>query len=154
MSTKVTRNILLFLLGLLGVGALFGGTVLVISPSGKLFGMPLSLLEGSPFNNFLIPGIVLLLALGAFPMLTFFALINAPVSRLAEKLNVFGDMHWAWSFTIYVAFVLIAWIQAEMYFLHAVHWLHSLYMFIAIAILFVALLPKLRNSYKKRSGTS
>jgi len=42
-------------LAILGLGAVFGGGVLIISPSGQLFGMPLSLLDHSPFNNFLVP---------------------------------------------------------------------------------------------------
>ena len=45
MTTKTPRNILLILLAFLGVGALFGGGVLIVSPSGKLFGMPLSMLD-------------------------------------------------------------------------------------------------------------
>ena len=44
MKTKTARNILLFLLAVLGVGAIFGGGLLIISPSGKLFRMPLSML--------------------------------------------------------------------------------------------------------------
>ena len=34
-------------------------------------------------------------------------------------------MHWAWTGTIYVAFVLIIWVQLEMVFLLAVSWLHT-----------------------------
>lgn len=64
MRIKTTRNTLLFLLSFLGLGAIFGGGVLIISPSGKMFGMPLSMLDNSPFNNFLIPGIILFSLLG------------------------------------------------------------------------------------------
>ncbi len=143
------RNLLIFLLAFLGLGAMFGGGVLMISPSGKLFGMPLWLLDNSPFNSFLIPGIVLFALLGVLPILTLAALIKRPVNRLAEKLNLFADMYWAWSFSIYIAFALIIWIQVEMYFLQAVHWSHSLYMLVALAIMFTALLPQARNRYKK-----
>ncbi len=59
-------------------------------------------------------------------------------------------MHWALTYCIYIAFGLIIWIQIEMTFLRAVNWLHTLYMFLAIAILFVALLPQVRNLYKKK----
>ena len=143
------RNILLSLLGSLGLGEIFGDAVLIISQYGKLFGMPLSLLRASPFNNFLIPGIILFTALGVIPILTMVALIKRPVNSLAEKFNLFRDMHWAWTFSIYTAFALIIWIQVEMYFLQAVHWSHNLYMFIALSIIFVALLPQVRNLYKE-----
>lgn len=44
MSTTTTRNLLLALLALLGLGAIGGGGALTISPSGQLLGMPLALL--------------------------------------------------------------------------------------------------------------
>jgi len=141
MTSKTQRNILLFLLSFLGIGALYGGGVLIISPSGKLIGMPLSLLNKSPFSDFLFPGIILFGVLGVFPVLLVFALINKPSNPFLESVNFFSDMHWSWSFSIYTAFALIIWIQVEMMFLNAVSWLHTFYMFLAIAIIFVSLLP-------------
>ncbi len=61
-------------------------------------------------------------------------------------------MYWGWTYSIYTAFALIIWIQSEMTFLRAVHWSHSLYMSLAIAIIFVALLPQVRNHYKNESS--
>ena len=149
MKAKPTRNILVILLGLLGIGAMFGGVVLIISPSGKLFGMPLSMLENSPFNSFLIPGIILFTVLGLAPIGLAIALIKRPNYKFAGLFNFYGDMYWAWTYSICIAFALIIWIQVEMTFLRAVHWSHTLYMFFAIVILFVALLPQIRSQYKK-----
>jgi len=143
------KKVLIFLLAFLGVGAAFGGSVLIISPSGKLFGMPLSMLENSPFSSFLIPGIILFLVLGLVPMLLVFSLLKKPDYKWAERLNFFNDMHWSWSFSIYVAIALITWIQIEMFYLQSVHWSHTFYMFLAVAILFIALLPQVRSLYKK-----
>ena len=149
MTTKSIRNLLIFLLAILGLGAIFGGAVFIISPSGKLFGMPQSMLENSPFNNFLIPGIILFSVLGLAPIWLTLALITRPKNRFAEVFNFYTDMYWAWTYCIYIAFALIIWIQFEMTFLRVVHWSHTLYMFLAISILFVALLPQVRNQYKK-----
>jgi hypothetical protein len=149
MKRNSAINILLTLLALLGAGAIFGGSVLIISPSGKLFGMPLSMLDNSPFKNFLIPGLVLFSVLGLVPIGLIFALIKRPEYKFAELFNFYKDMYWAWTYCIYVAFALIIWIQIEMTFLRAVHWSHTLYMFFAVAILFIALLPQVRNLYKK-----
>ena len=66
---NTTRNALLALLALLGLGTLGGGGVLVVSSSGKLMGMPLSMLAGSPFQDFLVPGLVLFTVLGLAPCL-------------------------------------------------------------------------------------
>lgn len=111
--------------------------------------MPLSMLEKSPFTNFLIPGIILFIVLGLIPCGLVFALLRKSKSELAERLNFYPDMHWAWTGSIYVAFALITWIQVEMVFLQAVNWLHTVYMFLGVAILFVALLPAVRNLYKQ-----
>ena len=58
-------------------------------------------------------------------------------------------MHWSWTFTIYVAFALIGWIQIEMLFLGGAHWLQTFYMFLAVSIIFTALLPQVTDLYKK-----
>ncbi len=143
------RTLLLILLVFLGLGALFGGGMLILSPSGELMGMPLSMLDHSPFHSFLLPGIILFSVLGLAPVGIAIALVRRPASWLAERLNLYKDMYWGWTFCIYIAFALISWIQVQMIFLQAVHWLHTFYMFFSLAILLVALWPQVRDSYKK-----
>jgi len=143
------RNIFLIVLGILASGAIGGGGVLIISPTGELIGLPLSELKNSPFDSFLLPGIILFSVLGLIPLLLIIALLKKPESRLAEKINLFKDMHWSWTFSIYIAFMLIGWIQIQMVFLQSVHWLHTFYMFYAVAIIIIALLPQIRIFYKK-----
>jgi len=149
MKIKITRNIFFLLLGFLGLGAIGGGGALIISPTGELIGMPLSMLEKSPFNSFFIPGVILFLVLGLIPLLLIIALFKQPESKLAEQINLFKDMHWSWTYSIYIAFALIIWIQIQMVFLHDVHWAHTFYMFFALTIITIALLPQIRNLYKK-----
>ena len=150
MKPITARNILITLLLFLGMCALGGASLLIISPSGKLIGdLPLSILEHSPFTNFLIPGIILFFVLGLFPCMIAIALIKKPKSKLAEIFNLFNDMYWAWSFSIYVAFALIIWIQVETIFVQTVGWLQSFYILYAIHIIIVAILPQVRAIYKK-----
>ena len=148
-TTTTSRNLLLALLGFLGLGAIGGGGALVLSPSGRLLGMPLALLAHSPFRSFLVPGILLFFVLGVVPCLLLPALVKKPASPWAEQLNIFADMHWAWTGSIYVAFALIIWLQVEMMLLNAVSWLHTFYMLLALLILAVALLPRVRRLYQK-----
>jgi hypothetical protein len=143
------RNVLIFLLGFLGLGAIGGGGVLMLSPSGEMLKMPVSAIEGSPFQSFLIPGFILFTVLGIVPLILIYALIKKPFWRLPEFFNLFTDMHWAWSFCIYTGFALIIWIQTEMTYMKMVHWSHSLYMGFAIILLLVTLLPEMRILYKK-----
>lgn len=57
-----------------GISGLYGGIALVIDPTGELLQMPISMLENSPFNNFLVPGVILLTMLGIFPMVVLYGL--------------------------------------------------------------------------------
>ena len=144
------RKIHLLLLAFLGLSAIGGGGALIISPSGKLLGgLPLSILKNSPFADFLIPGIILFVVLGLVPTLLIFALRKKTSSAFAEHFNFFKDMHWAWSFSIYVAFALIIWIQVETMYIQGVGWLQTFYMLLSIPFIFVALLPRVRDFYKK-----
>jgi hypothetical protein len=123
---------------------------MIISPSGKLLGgIPLSILEHSPFKDFFIPGIILFIVLGLAPCLISIALVKQPESKFAEIFNVFIDMHWAWSFSIYIAFALIIWIQVETIFFRGTSWLQTFYMLYSIPIILVALLPHVRAIYRR-----
>lgn len=44
---------------LVGIGALGGGSMLILDPSGQSLGLPLEYLSGSVFGTYLIPGLVL-----------------------------------------------------------------------------------------------
>ena len=150
MAPKTARKIHLMLSAFLGLSAIGGGGALIISPSGILLGgLPISILRNSPFDDFLIPGIILFLVLGIFPVLIVLALIKKPISIAAECFNLFSDMHWAWTFSIYIAFALIIWIQVETIFVQGVGWLQTVYMLYSIPMIIFSLLPQTRNYYKK-----
>jgi hypothetical protein len=77
-----------------GIGALFGGGMLMLGPDGRLLGMPLSLLAGSPFRDFFVPGLVLFSAVGIFPLVAAVAawrrLAVAPLLAAAVGLALMG----------------------------------------------------------------
>ena len=151
-TIKKTRNIFLIVLGFLALGAIGGGIVLMISPMGELIGLPLSEFKNLPFSSFLIPGIILFSVFGVIPLLLIIALLKKPESKIAEQINIFKDMHWAWTYSIYIAFSLIGWIYIQLIFLQGeVSWLHTFYMFYAILIIIMALLPQMRYLYKKQN---
>lgn len=80
------------------VGATAGGIGLVQDPINNI-GMPRSVLEGSPFSDFLIPGLILLLIVGLFPIIPLVGLV------LHRK--------WGWWFELAAGGGLIIWIIAE-----------------------------------------
>ena len=53
---------------LLSIGALGGGLVLMVAPRGEIMPLPLSALAGSPFDNYLVPGLILFGVLGLGPL--------------------------------------------------------------------------------------
>ena len=77
LNTKITALVLLFFLG---VSALFGGYMLVSDPSGKSLGMPLELLKGTPFIDYLIPGLILFLLIGVSSIIIAFLNIKSTKS--------------------------------------------------------------------------
>jgi hypothetical protein len=58
------RILAIIVLFLNSISGFFGGICFIIYPDGRLLHAPLSLLEHSPFSDFLIPGIILLSANG------------------------------------------------------------------------------------------
>lgn len=132
--------ILSILLALQSIGALFGGLALVVSPSGELLQMPLSMLEGSPFPDFLIPGLILLIILGIFPGILSIAIITRPQWKSFEALNLYRGIHWSWCYSLYLGIMLVVWILLEIVWV-GYDILQTIYGLLGVVILVVALLP-------------
>lgn len=83
---KIFVKIITVLLLLInGFGAIYGGLNLIIDPSGDTMQMPLSFLEHTPFDSYLIPGIILLLVNGIF---SFVALASMLLKRSKHPLFI------------------------------------------------------------------
>ena len=90
------------LMGLLlfqGISGLFGGLALVWDSTGEILQMPLSMLEGSPFNTYFIPGLILLFILGVFPLVVCYGLWKRKA--------------WSLSGSFLVSIALLIWIGVE-----------------------------------------
>ncbi len=61
---------LLVLLVLQGIGGTFGGLMLTTDPTGESLQVPPGMLDGSPFPDYFIPGLILLILLGILPFVT------------------------------------------------------------------------------------
>ena len=64
---------LMVFLAIQALGATAGGIGLVQDPVNNI-GMPLSMLEGSPFSDYLIPGLILLMVVGLLPVVVLYGL--------------------------------------------------------------------------------
>lgn len=141
--------LLILLHVLLGVGAVFGGGALVLSPNGSLLQIPLEMLKSSPFHNYFFPGLILLVMLGILPLVVAFFLITKKQCKAAEILSLYKHIHWAWSYSLYIGFIVILWITIEMYMIQAVAFLHVFYIFLGLAIQAITLLPTVQHYYEQ-----
>ena len=112
------------LLVLLGLMALAGGIALVAKPDGSVMHLPTSYLDGSPFPDFLIPGLILgtLFGVGSFV-----------VAVMALR---------AWRIAPFLAFAFgcgqMIWITVELAIIKEVSFLHPLCFAIGLAIALVS----------------
>lgn len=124
------------LIGLVAFQALsgiFGGFALVWDPSGALLRMPLSLLDGSPFEDYLFPGLILLLVLGFLPLLVVYGL--------------WLRRGWSWTGALLVSLALLVWIGVEIAMVgyHGEPPLQLVYGITGLAMLLLALLSPVRR---------
>jgi hypothetical protein len=134
---------------LLGLGAFVSGGMLVAAPDGALMHMPLSILQYSPFANFLIPGIILALLLGLYPMAVAYCLWRNPAWRWPDGLNPFKQMHWSWAASLSTGVILLVWITVQVLFLRSVAFLHALYFGWGWALIILTLTPGVRKGYTR-----
>jgi hypothetical protein len=89
---------LMVFLAIQGLGATAGGIGLVQDPVDNI-GMPLSMLEGSPFSDYLIPGLILLVVVGLFPFVVLYGLARR--------------RQWGWWLAVAAGAGLVIWIVTE-----------------------------------------
>jgi len=115
----------------IGLGALGGGFMLVRDPSGSALELPMSLLEGSPFPDFLIPGMFLLA-------------VNGVGSMIGAGLS-FTRRRYAQEIAIVLGAILIAWIVIQVVIISSFHWLHVLYFILGVVELGIGLYIRRRR---------
>lgn len=85
----------LFLGAFISLGALFGGAMLVVAPDGSLLGLSPTVLAGTPFSDFSLPGWALIGLLGLGHALVFLlTLLRSP--RAARWSALMGGVLFGW----------------------------------------------------------
>lgn len=109
---------LLFALHLfVGLGAVVGGLAAIINPQEPL-GMPVELLNNSPFNNYLIPGIILFTIIGLGNV------ISAFMFRFKLRFQGYISSVFSWALVLFIV------VQCMM--LNTVHFLHIIFFVIGL----------------------
>jgi hypothetical protein len=129
------------------------GLALSIDPTGNLVNMPVSMLVGSPFRDFRIPGLILLVVLGMGALLLALALRRLPSWSWATQLNPYKSRHWVWSATIGYGFVLMIWIATEVILIGFDSWMQPFHFGIGLAFTTLSITPSMRNYLARLSST-
>jgi len=116
-----------------GVSGLGGGGALLLDPSGAAIGLPVQLLEGSPFGSYLIPGLVLFAALGAAPLVVLW--------------RVWTRRRWSPPAALLVGVALVVWIVVQILVVgyRADPPLQGVFGALGLGIVALALLPSVRR---------
>ena len=109
---RAIRIISIFLLLLVAVNALAAGYLFIVDPSGSRLGITISWLKHSPFQDFLIPGMVLFMVNGVFNL-------------VAALFATFKWDHYA-RLIAFQGMILTGWIIVQMIFMRDIHFLHVL----------------------------
>jgi hypothetical protein len=108
-----TVYVLIALLIFLGLNGLAGGIGLFGDPSGQAIGFPQGWLENTPFNSYLISGIILFTVLGVFPIVVSFLLFFKPHWSAVRGLEHLTHKHWAWLASLSVGVATVIWIVVQ-----------------------------------------
>lgn len=100
------------------IGAFPAGILMLIDPDGSALGLPEALLTGSPFDSYLIPGIILIIVNGVFQ--TMGGVVSFKKRSMAGRLGMA------------LGLLLICWILAQMVLISEVDLLHFVYLGIGI----------------------
>lgn len=116
-----------------GLSGLAGGYGLIVDPSGRAVGIPAAWLQGSPFADYLVPGVVLFTLLGIGPLIVIYGLWT----RRA----------WSWTASLLVALALVVWLGVEIAVIgyQGEPPLQAIYGVVAAALIVLSLLSPVRD---------
>lgn len=120
-SVSISRIIAIILLFLTGVNALVAGYLFILDPSGNKMGMDVSYLQYSPFQSFLIPGLVLFFVNGILNVLAGILCIKK-VSRYPLLIVLQG-------------LLLCGWIVVQILMVRDINLLHGIMFTIGVALI-------------------
>lgn len=139
---KKPRSFYLLIAAMLfqGLSGLAGGLGLVLDPSGRSLSIPFEWLDGSPFDSYFIPGLILLIALGAFPLFVTY--------------GIWHHRSWSRLAALLVGFMLIIWIVVEILVIgyQPAPPLQFIYGLLGLTIIALVLFPALRHYMNQQAS--
>jgi hypothetical protein len=129
---------------IIALGALGAGMMLIASPDGRFMSWTTDMLNGT-FPNYLIPGLVLFLFVGVFPVFASISLLKLPAWRWPDNLNPSKKLHWAWATSWAAGTIMLVWIAVETVLLGYMSFLQPLVAAVGLLIILLTLMPATRR---------
>ena len=121
-----------------------GGYEMLRDPNGTPMGMSVSVLEGTVFENYFVPGLLLIGIWGGGSVVTLIGLWLGPrwlhLSLLSE--------HWAWFFSVLLGLGLLVWLTYQVVTLPAVAPIQIILYGLACFLVGLPLVPPMRRYYR------
>lgn len=118
------KTLLFILVSFVALTSVISGLIMMSDPEGVILNMSVSLLGGTPFRDFLIPGIILATVVGGVNLLAVAYNMNRHPSRY----------NWA----LAGGLMITGWIVVQMLLIQMANWLHFLYLIVGILIILTA----------------
>lgn len=147
LGRDVGRVVLTVVLVVEGVAAVVGGVLLLADPFGAPMGMSVTMLDGTPFASYLIPGLLLTLVLGVYPLLVAVLLWRRPAWRAMAGVERLTGCHWCWSAVVAAGVAMVLWIAVQVALLGPVSWVQAVIAAMGLGVLAAAFMPQVRGAY-------
>jgi len=130
---------------LMGIGGIVSGGMLVVAPDGKYLGWTESLLQGSPFTNYLIPGLILVILIGFFPIFVGWGILTLPSWRWPDAINPTKRFHWSWSASWAAGVIMLVWILVELFMVGYLGFLQPMVIVWGMVEIVLTVMPAMRR---------
>ena len=111
-SSAATRT-LVGLLMFQSLGAIGGGVTFLADTSGRTAGLHTSLLDRTPFEDFLLPGLLLTFGLGVPALVLAISIVWRPTMVVFARIERMTGQYWASAGSALLGVVLLVWIIVQ-----------------------------------------
>jgi hypothetical protein len=118
------KTLLFVLLCFISVTATISGLLMITNPEGEILGLSLSLLDGTLFSNFFIPGLLLAIIVGGINLIASLFYLRSHPNRY----------NWAMAGGV----IICGWIISQIIIIKTISWLHFIFFGIGFIIVLVA----------------
>lgn len=118
------RILLLVFTAIVAITALCAGILLVYAPDGSLLSLSPLMLENTPFRDYLLPGLVMLVLVGG--------------SNFIALMLTAGKQPSSYRLTLFSGFLLVGWVVLQLLLMQYFHWVQLLLLVLGLLIVLLS----------------